>query len=76
MTGIVGVGLYFLPTLIALARGTHNTVGIFLLNLFLGWTGIGWLIALMIAIFSSPYPPYCHHYYYYPPNDYPPRRPW
>ena len=73
MTGIIGIGLYFLPSLIAVARHTHNTTGIFLLNLFLGWTGIGWFIALIIAICSSPWPPSC---YYYPPGYYPPPRQW
>lgn len=73
MTGIVGIGLYFLPSLIAAARQTHNAVGVFLLNLFLGWTGIGWIIALIIALCSSPWPR-AHYYYPYPPNYYPPRR--
>jgi hypothetical protein len=37
----------FLPTLIALLRGHDNTFAIFLTNLLLGWTGIGWIIALI-----------------------------
>jgi hypothetical protein len=41
--------LYFLPTIVAGARGHHNTGSIFILNLFLGWTFIGWIIALAIA---------------------------
>lgn len=69
MAGLVGVALYFVPSIIAATRHTHNATGIFLLNLFLGWTGIGWLIALGLAIFSTPY--YYHPYWYYPP---PPRR--
>lgn len=71
MAGLFGVGLYFLPSLIAVARQTHNTTGIFLLNLLLGWTGIGWIIAFIMALVSSPY--YYHPYWYYPP---PPPRPW
>jgi hypothetical protein len=39
--------LHFLPTLIALLRGHHNGFAIFLTNLLLGWTVIGWLIALI-----------------------------
>jgi hypothetical protein len=73
MAGLIGVGLYFLPSLIAAARHTHNAAGIFLLNLFLGWTGIGWVVALIIALCSSPWP--ANGWYYpYPPNYYPPRR--
>lgn len=69
MAGLIGVGIYFLPSLIAVARHTHNATGIFLLNLFLGWTGIGWVIALLMALCSCPlYPAW-----YYPP---PPPRPW
>ena len=39
--------LHFLPTLIALLRGHHNGFAIFLTNLLLGWTVIGWVIALI-----------------------------
>jgi hypothetical protein len=66
---IFGVGLYFLPAIIAAVRHTHNSTGILLLNLFLGWTMVGWLVALLMAIFSMPYyGPYCGPYrdsYYY-----------
>ena len=44
---ILATLIYFLPTVIALARGHLSTLAIFLLNLFLGWTLIGWLIALI-----------------------------
>lgn len=39
--------MYFLPTFIAAKRGHPNGTSIFLLDLFLGWTGIGWLAALI-----------------------------
>jgi len=78
MAGLIGIGLYFLPSLIAAARQTHNAAGIFVLNLLLGWTGIGWILALIIALCSSPWPARCcYHYppgYYYP--YYPPPRRW
>lgn len=38
---------YFLPTFIASRRRHPNGTSIFLLNLFLGWTFIGWLVALI-----------------------------
>jgi hypothetical protein len=39
--------LYFAPTLVAMARGHHNAFAIFLTNLLLGWSVIGWVIALI-----------------------------
>lgn len=36
-----------LPTIIAFQRGHESRIAILLLNLFLGWTGIGWIIALI-----------------------------
>jgi ATP/ADP translocase len=42
--------LHFLPTIIAALRRSRGVVGIFLLNLFLGWTVIGWIIALVWAL--------------------------
>ena len=45
----VGFFMYFLPSIIALMRGKRNTLAIFLLNLFLGWSVIGWIVALVWA---------------------------
>lgn len=42
--------LHFLPTIIAAARHKQNTLSIFLLNVFLGWSFIGWVIALVWAV--------------------------
>lgn len=39
---------YFVPTIVAAARGTHM-LGVFRLNLLLGWTLVGWLLALVMA---------------------------
>jgi hypothetical protein len=38
---------YFLPVVIALGRQHRNALAIFMLNLFLGWTGLGWIFALV-----------------------------
>lgn len=46
-------GMFFLPTIIAVARG-HNTLAIFLLNFFFGWTVIGWFWALIWAVTDRP----------------------
>jgi len=45
-----GFVLYFLPTIIAFARNKRDTTAILLLNFFLGWTAIGWVIALVWAV--------------------------
>lgn len=47
----IGVGfvMYFLPSIIAFARSKRDIVGIILLNFFLGWTVIGWVVALVWA---------------------------
>jgi hypothetical protein len=39
--------LYMLPTFIATARGHKNVLAIGVLNLFLGWSLLGWLAALI-----------------------------
>jgi hypothetical protein len=41
---------YFLPFAIAFNRKRVNTGAIFALNLFLGWSLIGWVIALVWAL--------------------------
>jgi len=41
--------MYFLPSIIALARSKRDVLAIFLLNLFLGWSVIGWIVALVWA---------------------------
>lgn len=44
-----GFVMYFLPTIVALVRSKRDITAILLLNLFLGWTGIGWVVALVWA---------------------------
>lgn len=45
-----GFVLYFLPSIIAFARNKRDVTSILLLNFFLGWTAIGWVIALVWAV--------------------------
>jgi hypothetical protein len=45
-----GFVLYFLPAIVAFARSKRDAVSILVLNLFLGWTAIGWVIALVWAL--------------------------
>jgi len=46
---LVLMALYFIPTFIAFNAGKNNKEAILLLNLFLGWTFIGWVVALVWA---------------------------
>lgn len=39
--------VYFLPAIIAISREHQHRISILLLNLFLGWTAIGWIAALV-----------------------------
>jgi hypothetical protein len=52
---LVLLGLYFLPTIIAAARGKRNALAIAALNFFLGWSFIGWIIALVWALSADPF---------------------
>ena len=49
-TLIVMLAFYFLPTLIALHRRHPSGLAIFVLNLLLGMTAIGWIVALVWAL--------------------------
>ena len=44
--------VYFASTIVAALRG-HNTGGGFIVNLMLGWTGVGWCVALVMACGSN-----------------------
>ena len=46
----ISLGLYFLPTIVALSRRGPNSGSVTLINLLLGWTVIGWLVALAMAV--------------------------
>jgi Superinfection immunity protein len=59
------IALYFLPAIIAHSRHSVSAVGITIVNLLFGWTGIGWIVTLLWAIFSTSWDnqPYQQHYY-------------
>lgn len=47
---LVGIAIYFLPCIVGGMRDkVHGGFGIFLLNLCLGWTVVGWFAALIWA---------------------------
>jgi hypothetical protein len=53
LTGVVAVTVliscYVMPTIIALLRHKHGAGSVALVNFFLGWTVIGWLLAFVWA---------------------------
>jgi hypothetical protein len=49
-----GTVMYFLPSILAFARSKRDLLAIVLLNLFLGWTLIGWVVALVWAVKTEP----------------------
>jgi hypothetical protein len=46
---LLGVA-YFIPTIVAFRRQHQNATPIMVLNLFLGWTVIGWVAALVWSL--------------------------
>jgi hypothetical protein len=65
IAGVVGllifvtlvVAVFFLPTIVVRMRGSVSFVGIFLVNLLAGATGIFWLVALIWACVGTTRPP-------------------
>jgi hypothetical protein len=47
---IIGALMYLLPTIIASSRHVRNVGSVAVINLFLGWTLIGWVVALAMAV--------------------------
>lgn len=45
--------LYFIPLIVAVVRKVPNVGSIGVINLFLGWTLIGWVVALAMACRSA-----------------------
>jgi Na+/H+-dicarboxylate symporter len=46
--------MYWLPTIIAVVRRTPSALGVAAINFFLGWTIIGWIVALIFALAAPP----------------------
>lgn len=51
LLGVVGLFIYFIPSLIGISR--KNAAAIIALNIFLGWTILGWVFALVWALTSD-----------------------
>ncbi len=50
---MVALTLYFIPTMVALTRRHHNAMPIFLTNLYLGITFLGWVVSLIWAFSTT-----------------------
>ncbi len=50
---IISLIIYFVPTVIAIHRGHRNKVAIIVLNIFVGWSFIGWVVALVWSFTSN-----------------------
>ncbi len=46
---LCAIVLYFLPAIVATNRKHHNAGAILALDLLLGWSGLGWIIAFVWA---------------------------
>jgi hypothetical protein len=54
------LAIHFLPTIIAAVRRVRNLGWIFTVNIFLGWTLVGWVVALIWALRDAPNYPTPH----------------
>ena len=50
---VILIGLYFMPTVVAVVRRHHNGNSIAVLNLVAGWTLIGWVVALVWSVSAT-----------------------
>lgn len=48
--------VYLLPSIVAALRGHRNGAPVFVVNLFLGWTLIGWVVALAWSLMADQEP--------------------
>lgn len=66
----IAIGLYFLPTAIAVMRGHHQLGAIIAINTFLGCLLVGWVVALAMAL-SAKREPTVHQTIYQQPPQHP-----
>lgn len=52
--GLVGFAFYFLPAVVAIVRKHHQIGPIIIVNLLLGWTFLGWVVACAWSLSSTP----------------------
>ncbi|MFZ1016863.1 MAG: superinfection immunity protein [Candidatus Cybelea sp.] len=52
----IGTMIYFLPSILAVVGRRRNSATIVVLNILLGWSFIGWVVALVMALMKDPEP--------------------
>jgi len=51
---VFAVAVYWVPTIVAAVRHVPGQSQVLVVNLFLGWTLIGWVVALVMALRPVP----------------------
>ncbi len=51
---IVWLLIYLFPYIVAVVRKHRNSISILILNVFFGWTFVGWVVSLVWAFTSYP----------------------
>jgi hypothetical protein len=51
---LLGLSFYFIPTIVGVIRKVPNIGSVIVINFFLGWTLIGWVVALAMAARTVP----------------------
>ncbi|HXB50000.1 MAG TPA: superinfection immunity protein [Streptosporangiaceae bacterium] len=69
---VLAFAAYWVPTIVALMRTPPHFGSIIVVNVFLGWTVVGWVVALAMACRSRPQQPQ----YVVPPGWAPPPAAW
>ncbi len=79
LLGLLALLSYLLPSIIAILRKVPSTGSVLVINLFLGWSVVGWIVALALAFRSKqqpyadvvvqPSPPGPRQYTQRPPGD-------
>ncbi len=50
---LIVLALYFVPSIVAVVRKVTHQGSVIVINLFLGWTFVGWVVALAMACRTS-----------------------
>lgn len=51
---VAAILVYMAPSVVALRRGVTNRWSVVVVNLLLGWTVVGWAVALAMAVRDKP----------------------